>query len=78
MVAIKETNKKLTLKGGYFILHYVRYLTVEFSQGVNVNTAIDYLSQYSFRWKLHGEIQRHTIVTMYMFMTNDQCEDSFM
>ena len=28
MVAMKETNKKLTLKGGYFMLHYVRYLTV--------------------------------------------------
>ena len=30
------------------------------------------------RWKLHGEIQRHAIVTTYMFMTNDRCEDSFM
>ena len=29
------------------------------------------------RWKLHGEIQRHAIVTTYMFMTNDRCEDSF-
>ena len=29
------------------------------------------------RWKLHGEIQCHAIMTTYMFMTNDQCEDSF-
>ena len=28
MVTIKETKKKLTLKGRYFMLHYVRYLTV--------------------------------------------------
>ena len=30
------------------------------------------------RWKLHGEIQRQSaIVTTYMFMTNDRCDDSF-
>ena len=28
------------------------------------------------RWKLHGEIQRHAIVTTYMVITNDRCEDS--
>ena len=28
------------------------------------------------RWKLHGEIQRHVIVTTYMVITNDRCEDS--
>ena len=27
--------------------------------------------------KLHGEIQRHAIVTTYMFMTNDRCDNSF-
>ena len=30
------------------------------------------------QWKLHGEIQRSAIVTVYMFMTNDRCEDSFL
>ena len=25
MVARKETNKKLPLKGGYFMSHYIRY-----------------------------------------------------
>ena len=36
-----------------------------------------YRLPWSDRWKLHGEIQRHAIVTTYMFMTNDWCEDSF-
>ena len=30
-----------------------------------------------YRWKLHGEIQRHAIEITFMFMTNDRCEDSF-
>ena len=29
------------------------------------------------QWKLHGEIQRHAIMTTYMFMKNDRREDSF-
>ena len=29
------------------------------------------------RWKLQREIQRHAIVTTYIFMTNDRCEDNF-
>ena len=29
------------------------------------------------RWKLHGEIQRHAIMTTYMFMKYDRCENSF-
>ena len=32
---------------------------------------------WSDQWKLHREIQRHAIVIMYMFMTNDRYEDSF-
>ena len=63
-----------------FLCFVFFFLVVFTSESRNLLTYMKNI-HFSFslgdRWKLLGEIQRHAIVTTYMFMTNDRCEDSF-
>ena len=65
---------------GFPLFLFVFFFFVFTSESGNLLTYMKNI-HFSFflgdRWKLLGEIQRHTIVTTYMFMTNDRCEDSF-
>ena len=65
-----------SIEGFFIFFFWLFLLRMRGNQLINRKMSISLLL-WDGRWKLHREIQRHAIVTTYKFMTNDQCEDSF-
>ena len=67
-----DSGTENTHLAGYNIL-VVKYVKISAGLLLLFVGAIRERLLWSDRWKLHGEIQRHALMTTYMFMTNDRC-----
>ena len=75
-MCLRTFNRSFPLSFFFFFFFWLFLLRMRGNLLINRKMSISRLL-WDDRWKLHGEIQCHTIVTTYMFITNDWCKDSF-